>query len=323
MASPKPRPAAGALPASEDCAIERLGQLMRSAAGRPPAGQVWIGDDAAVVPPPVGNLVLSTDAAVAGVHADLDLVGLDDLGWKALTAAVSDLGAMGAVPSWALVTLCLPPGTDLDRLGRGLADASAAWACPVVGGDLTTADQLVVSVSVVGDLVDDRPPVTRSGASAGDTVAVTGPLGASAAGLRLLRDAHAGGRDAAGPLVAAHRRPTARLAEGRAARDAAATAMMDVSDGLALDLHRLADASGVGFVLDRVPVAEGATMDEAVGGGEDYELLVVTDRPDRLDAVFAAAGLREPVRIGRCVHDPATRLLDGRPLPRLGWQHPL
>jgi len=289
---------------------------MRTASGPPPSGHLWIGDDAAVVPPPVGSLVLSTDAAVAGVHADLDLVGLDDLGWKALTAAVSDLGAMGAIPRWALVTLCLPAGTDLDRLGRGLADASAAWACPVVGGDLTTAAQVVVSVSVAGDLVGDRPAVTRAGASAGDTLFVTGPLGASAAGLRLLR---AG--TTTGTPVAAHRRPTARLVEGRTARDAAATAMMDVSDGLALDLHRLADASGVGFVLDHVPVASGATLDEALGGGEDYELIVATADPDGLAAAFDAVGLRRPLPIGRCIADPAERLLDGQPVRRVGWQH--
>ena len=136
---------------------------------------------------PADGLVLATDAAVAGVHADLAVVGLDDLGWKALTAAVSDLGAMGAVPRWALVTLVVPPRTDLDRLASGVAEASAAWACPVVGGDLTTADQVVVSVSVVGVLDGPRPAVTRAGAAGGDTLFVTGPLGASAAGLRLLR----------------------------------------------------------------------------------------------------------------------------------------
>ena len=323
MASPKPRPAADALPAPEDCAIERLGQLMRQATGPPPTGQIWIGDDAAVVPSPSGKLVLSTDAAVAGVHADLDLVGLDDLGWKALTAAVSDLGAMGAVPCWALLTLCLPAATDLDLLGCGLADAAAAWACPVIGGDLTAADQLVVSVSVAGDLVGDRPAVTRAGASAGDVLLVTGPLGASAAGLRLLRAGRSADRGAAGPLVAAHRRPAARLVEGRTARDAGATDMMDVSDGLSLDLHRLADASAVGFALDRVPVAPGATLDEALGGGEDYELIISTADPDGLEAAFAAAGLPTPVRLGRCVDDPTRRVLDGRPLPRMGWQHPL
>jgi thiamine-monophosphate kinase len=293
---------------------------MRRASGPPLAGELWIGDDAAVVGPPPGRLVLSTDAAVAGVHADLTLVGLDDLGWKALTAAVSDLGAMGARPAWALVTFCLPPDTDLDRLGRGVAEASAAWSCPVVGGDLTTAAQLMVSVSVVGALEGGEPPVVRAGASPGDTLVVTGPLGASAAGLRLLRAGIA-----EGPLVDAHRRPAARLVEGAVARRAGALAMMDVSDGLAIDLHRLADASGVGVVVDDVPVAPGASLEEALGGGEDYELIVAVADPGARDlaGAFAAAGLRPPLVIGRCVEDPAVRRLGDDRLPRLGWQHPI
>jgi thiamine-monophosphate kinase len=318
VASPKPRPAAGASPGGEDCAIGRLTQIMRRASGPTPAGEQWIGDDAAVVDVPAGRLVLATDAAVAGVHADLALVDLDDLGWKGLTAAVSDLGAMGATPRWALVTFCLAPGTDLDRLASGVADASRTWACPVVGGDLTTAEQVVVSVAVAGVLDGDRPAVFRSGASGGDALVVTGPIGSSAAGLRRLRH---GERD--GPLPAAHRRPLARIAAGRTARDAGATAMIDVSDGLSIDLHRLADASGVGFVLDDVPVVAGATLDDALGGGEDYELVIATDDPDGLAGAFAAAGLPAPLVLGRCVDDPAVRRFGRDALPRMGWEHPI
>jgi thiamine-monophosphate kinase len=301
---------------------------MRRASGPVRTGQIWIGDDAAVVAPPAGPLVLATDAAVAGVHADLSLVGLDDLGWKALTAAVSDVGAMGGRPTHALVALCVPPGTDLDALAAGVAEASGEWRCPVVGGDLSTAGQVVVSVAVAGVLDGDLPPVTRGGASPGDRLLVTGPLGGSAAGLRLLREratAPAGWRapSYAAALVDAHLRPRARLAEGQAARSAGASAMIDVSDGLSIDLHRLADASGVGFRLVDVPVANGATRKDGLGGGEDYELVVATADPDGLAAAFASSGLRSPVTIGRCTTDPRERLLDGEPLPRLGWQHPV
>ncbi|MGH9093271.1 MAG: AIR synthase-related protein, partial [Acidimicrobiales bacterium] len=110
---------------------------------------------------------------------------------------------------------------------------------------------------------------------------------------------------------------------GQAARAAGASAMIDVSDGLAIDLHRMADASGVGFRLDTVPVAPGATREEALGGGEDYELVVATADPDALAGAFAAAGLRAPVVFGRCTGDPADRLLGGEPLGRLGWEHPM
>ena len=99
--------------------------------------------------------------------------------------------------------------------------------------------------------------------------------------------------------------------------------MIDVSDGFSLDLHRLADASGVGFVLDDVPVAAGATTDEALGGGEDYELVIATADPDALGRGPGAAGLPAPLVIGRCVDDPAVRRLGRDDLPRLGWEHPI
>lgn len=275
-----------------------------------------MGDDAAVVACPDGPLVLTADAVVGGVHADLSLVSLGDFGWKALTAAVSDVGAMGGRPLHALVTLCVPFGTDLDALAEGIAEASAECRCPVVGGDLSAAAEVVASVAVTGVLEGDLPPVTRAGARPGDRLVVTGPLGGSAAGLRLLREGHD-----AGPLVAAHRRPRARLAEGQVARRGGATAMIDVSDGLAIDLHRLADASGVGFELSEVPVAEGALLEEALGGGEDYELVVATADPERLATAFCEAGLRPPLAVGRCTAEVGERLLRGEPLAPLGWQH--
>ncbi len=136
-------------------------------------------------------------------------------------------------------------------------------------------------------------------------------------------DADAGTDPVAAALLAAHRRPRARLAEGRVARRAGASAMMDVSDGLSIDLDRLARASGVGVRLSEVPVADGATLAEALGGGEDYELIVVTGNPEGLRAAFAGAGLRAPVRIGECTADRRERTLVGAPLARQGWEHPV
>lgn len=304
--------------------VARIKDAVTCALGEPPDQELWIGDDAAVVAPPAGWLVLATDAAVAGVHADLSLVGIDDLGWKAVTAAVSDLGAMGARPRQALVTLCLPAGSDVDALNAGVVAAAVAYGCPVVGGDLSSADQLMVSVAVVGSVDAGPPPVRRAGASPGETILVTGPLGRSAAGLRCLRQRRpAAPASAVTGLVAAHRRPVARLAEGEVARLAGATAMIDVSDGLAIDLDRLARASGVGVRLGGVPVGDGATLDEALGGGEDYELVVVTPDPDGLVDALGGAGLRPPAVIGRCTEDPGERTLAGRSLARSGWEHPL
>jgi len=283
-------------------------------------------DDAAVLQLPAGcPLVASVDSVVEGVHFDLALCGPGDVGWKALMGALSDLAAMGATPLGALVALCVPGGAGDGELAlgvmAGVAEASAAAGCPVVGGDVSESTVLTVAVTVLGTIPDGGPPaVGRSGALAGDVLLVTGPCGASAAGLRELRAGREGGATGA-----AYRRPVARLRDGAVARVGGVHAMIDVSDGLALDLHRLADASGVGFVLDRVPVASGASEDEALAGGEDYELvLAMNDSAGTvLSEAFVDGGSRLPIRIGTVVDDPQVRLLSGEALPRLGWQHRL
>jgi thiamine-monophosphate kinase len=284
-------------------------------------------DDAAVLGLPGGSsLVASVDSVVEGVHVDLSVCTPGDVGWKALMGALSDLAAMGAAPLGALVALCVPGGSGRGELAlgvtAGVAEAAAAAGCPVVGGDVSGAGELVVAVTVLGTVTADGGPgpVSRFGARAGDAVFVTGPCGGSAAGLRELR---AGRADA--DTSRAYRRPVALLAGGEAARVAGAHAMIDVSDGLALDLHRLADASGVGFRLEEVPVAVGATLEEALGGGEDYELLIAAgeDRVDALTASFAEAGLALPLQIGSMVADSEVRTLGDGPLDRLGWQHRL
>jgi len=319
-ATPRGGPETGGGNRGEFVAIERLRRRLPG----PPAGQVWIGDDAAVLGTTEGRVVLTTDVAVAGVHADLGLIGLDDLGWRAFAAALSDVAAMGARPLGAVVAVAGPPTTDLDLLYDGIAASSEAHHCPVVGGDLSNSSELAVAVAVTGEVDGEPGPVLRSGARPGDNIFVTGPLGGASAGLRGLRDRGGAGRDGSSEAVAletAHRRPRARLVEGETARRSGATAMIDISDGLLADLGHVADASGVGFRLDRVPVAPGATIDDALGGGEDYELVVVAARPERLAAAFADAGLRPAILIGSCSADPAERTLDGKPTVALGWQH--
>jgi len=282
----------------------------------PPAGETWIGDDAAVVGPGKGRVLLTTDATVAGVHADLSVMGLDDLGWRAVATAVSDIAAMGGRADHLLVAVAGPPATDLDLLYQGVAEAAAAHGCAVVGGDLSNATDLVVVVTVSGQVADDPGPVLRGGARSGDRLFVTGPLGASAAGLRTLR---AGAEETV--LADAYRRPLARLAHGEAARTAGATAMIDVSDGLGADLGHLARSSGIGFRLDDVPVAPGATVDEAIGGGDDYELVFSAPDVGRVTATFAAAGLAPPLVIGICTADASQRAWGDGELPPTGFEH--
>ena len=312
--------------------IGRLQALFESVAGTPrgskdvvpPPGELWIGDDAAIIiSDGRGRLVVSVDLVVEGVHFDLRYSDLDDAGWKALMVAASDIAARGARPAFALLSLAAPAATDGDQFGAGVAQASAELGCPVVGGDLSLGPAVLASVTVAGFLPEDgHPPLLRSGAAPGDTLFVTGSLGGSAAGLRLLRspdrDAASRAASALDPvgaaLAAAHLRPRARVAEG-------ASAAIDLSDGLASDARRLADASRVGMVIDVVPVARGATEDEAVGGGEDYALLVAAPEPERLRAAFAGSGLAEPLVIGRCSDEPGRLLLRDEPLPNAGWHH--
>jgi thiamine-monophosphate kinase len=316
-------------PLAEDEALQRIRSVLGSR-----IGVSGLEDDAAVLSvPPFSSLVVSVDSVVEGVHVDLDLCSPADVGWKALMGALSDLAAMGASPLGALVALCVPGGSGDGSVAlgvtAGVAEAAGAAGCPVAGGDVSASSELVVVVTVLGVVHDgEPPPVVRGGARPGDALLVTGPCGGSAAGLRVLRSgpgSEGGGTGAAeaGVDVASYRRPVARLAEGLLARRRGATAMIDVSDGLALDLHRLADASGAGFVLDEVPVAAGATLDEALGGGEDFELVVAVGAAevDGLCESFAGEGLRVPLRVGSVVADPELRVLGGQPLERSGWQH--
>ena len=278
---------------------------------------------------PEGDLaLLSTDLVVAGVHVDLGLSGLDDLGYKVLMVTVSDLAAMGGRPDHGLVSIAAPAETDLDLVADGMAVAAEQTGCLVVGGDLSGAPVLVVSVAVTGSLRGSDPlgPMLRSGAKPGDQLLVTGALGGSAAGLRILRER----RDQAvttppsaeeSALIQAHRRPLARLDEGEVARLSGARAAIDLSDGLVADIRHLASASRVGIDLVEVPTAPGATREEALGGGEDYELLLATEDAEHLQNEFARAGLRPPMVVGQCTDDPGRLELDGAPLPAGGWRH--
>ena len=300
----------------EDDVLERIAKIV--AVDVVSDTEQYVGDDAAVLRPFVGQAIISTDVAVLGIHLDAELFSLRDLGYKAVMSALSDLAAMGARPRGVVLAVSAPPGTNLEEIHEGAVEATRATGTAIVGGDLSGGRDVAVAVTVLGEC-PGRDAVLRSGAQAGDELLVTGPLGRAAAGLRRRRE----GADLTDELVEAHRRPWPRLAEGMAARGAHAHAMMDLSDGIALDLHRLADASGVGFVLDDLPVANGATEEEATSGGEDYELLIATNDPARLRMMFYDRGLREPLTIGHVVADSATRTLRGEDLVRRGFQHQL
>jgi thiamine-monophosphate kinase len=237
-----------------------------------------------------GDLVVTQDALVEGVHFRFDWISWDELGFRAAAVNLSDLAASGARPEALLVTLAAPPTThlaDVVALYEGIAEAGV----PVVGGDTTSAGAVVISVTALGR--SERVP-GRAGAEVGDVLVVSGPLGAAGAAFR------------AGGYV----RPPLRIDEGRAlARDA--HAMLDISDGLAVDVGHIARRSDVRCVveLDRVPLAAGATIDD-LGFGEDFELLAaVTDPGERavIGRVEEGAGV--------------ALLLHGLPHSLAGWEH--
>jgi len=262
----------------------------------------WIGDDAAVVRArPFA--VTSIDSIADGVHFELATHSPADVGWKALAQALSDLAAMGAEAGEAYVSLALPAELDdgavVDLVG-GMEELAAATGTTIAGGDLIASPALVVTVAVTGWAGDEAEIVGRDGASPSDLVGVTGDLGASAAGLLALR----GDAPADEALVRRHRRPEPRLEAGRALAAAGASAMIDLSDGLATDGEHVARLSGVELRLSlaELPLAPGVAeaaraagrdpLELAATGGDDYELLfsIPAERREAAEAAATAAG---------------------------------
>jgi len=307
---------------------ELIAAVVRVLSGAGPEVRVGAGDDAAVMSVGEGaELVLTTDTLVEGVHFDLELTSARDLGAKAVTASVSDIAAMAASPRAAVCALVLPPdveGSWVMELMGGMRSACDEYALWLVGGDLSRGPALTIAVTVTGEVAPGRA-ITRSGARPDDAVVVTGALGGAAAGLRAAREGNA----SAATLLRAHFRPVARVGEAATLARHGATAMIDISDGLALDLVRLCAASRVGVRLEvaEVPIAEGATVDDALEGGEDYELIAAMPQ-DSVER--AGAELREtfgvPLTIvGHLEGSGALTAVDrdgsGAPLQPRGWDH--
>jgi thiamine-monophosphate kinase len=325
-------------PLREDDLVARL----RLLAGEPDGRRivVGIGDDAAVWQPSRSHRsVITTDALVEGVHFARETMGPYDAGWRAAVANVSDLAAMGARPVLATTALGISPTwstQDVLELYGGMVAAANLYGLVIVGGDLTRSPVMTVAMTAVGEVRPSRVTL-RSRGRAGDVIASTGDFGASRAGFDVARGAVSFDQALERQALEAHRRPRARLREGRwLAASAHVHAVIDCSDGLSTDLARLCEASGSGAVLDGVPVAAAAAeaaralgVDAegyALAGGEEYELIVAVER-----RAFAYLSRRYRARFGQTLRTVGTlRTQPGvvrrlgtqeTPLVRTGWDH--
>lgn len=281
-----------------------------------PAGP---GDDAAVLPAQ-GRSCVTTDCVVEDVHFTRKTFRPEDIGHKALAVNLSDLAAMGATPTWFTVSLALPPKyplRDVVKLGKGMAALASTHGARLVGGNVSNATELSITITASGAL--HGAPLTRSGGQVGDVLFVSGFLGDAAAGLRALTK-----KRRVPELIEAQRRPVPQLAFASKARHVV-RACIDVSDGLANDLGHLCRASKVGAELNSAALplsdalrrfAPDEAIDFALRGGEDYVLLVAA--PARQREALRALGATE---VGQLVAPPGLRV-DGKPLPEpWGFQH--
>jgi len=310
--------------------IDRL----RAILGEAPEGEVWSGDDSAVLRAPAGTILLTSDMLIEGVHFDLELTGPADLGYKSMAVNMSDVAAMSGTPRRAVVSLGLRSGIQVEwveDLCRGMKECCDEFDAAVVGGDLSRSDCLVISVAMLGNPAGRRVTLRR-GARPGDAVCVTGTLGKSAAGYRLLRAGIKEGDD----LKRAHLRPTPRVREAEILRRHLPNSMIDISDGFAADLGHLCDSSEVGVIVDaaKMPLVDLAdlgldktALDLALAGGEDYELCftIPQERFDKAVSEVEKATGTTVTRVGEIVEQARGRILliEGgeQPLEVPGWDH--
>ena len=297
------------------------------------------GDDTAAWQTGAGRELFTTDTVVEGVHFTRQTTPWRDLGWKAVAANVSDIAAMGGLPTYALITLGLPPETavaDIEELYRGMLEIGDEYGMAIVGGDIVGSPVMFVTTALVGAAA--RPPLLRSGARPGDALAVSGCVGGSGGGLRLMLEQPDATGEAADFLRRAHRRPAPAVRQGQLLSEAGISACMDVSDGLADDLGKLCAASGVAgriraSAVPTHPMLRRQFPDDflnlALGGGEDYVLLF-TGPPDIVESLIPQLGEGAAIigAVVRAEYDGGpgrVTVLDdtGREIPPAGrgWDH--
>jgi thiamine-monophosphate kinase len=258
--------------------VSKEADLIASFIARWGAAASGIGDDAAVLECPAGEkIVVSTDSSVENVHFRRANISPADIGYRAAAAALSDLAAMAAKPLGLVFALILPARLRdaANEIADGVGAAVGDSSCPIVGGNISSGEELSITTTVIGS---SERILFRSGARPGDSIYVTGSLGGAAAAVA----AWAASQEPAPECRERFVHPTPRIPEALWLASRGATSAIDLSDGLSTDAWHVADASNASLVIDvsKIPVTKGATLDDALSGGEDYELLVTAPAMD-------------------------------------------
>jgi thiamine-monophosphate kinase len=297
-----------------------------------------IGDDAAAWQGDLSVQLATCDTLVQDVHFKLDFISWKDLGWKAMAVNLSDIAAMGGLPRYALVSLSLPGTTEIDSvtdLYRGMIELSGRFDTVIIGGNISAAPQVIINITVLGHSNAERKSILkRSGARTGDKIAVTGYLGASAAGLKILKENIKPDPESATKLKQAFLRPNPRIQEGRILVKTGVRSAIDISDGLVADLGHICKASTVGarIYTSLIPVHSEVirnfgedALGLALSGGEDYELLF-TGTPEVINNVQDTANCPVTV-IGEIIEDKIGKVMvideNGNSISpeSTGWKH--
>ncbi len=297
-----------------------------------------IGDDTAAWYGDTSIQLATVDSLIQGVDFSLGITSWQELGWKAMAANLSDIGAMGGLPRYALVSLALPGDTEVENviaLYKGMIELAERFEVAIVGGDISSAPLVAINITILGSTKGrDKPILTRSAAKPGERVAVTGYLGAAAAGLEMLTKALSLGAEATTALKRAFLQPYPRVAEGQVLVEHGVRAAIDISDGLILDLSHICQASQVSarIEIERVPIQPAVrtnfgdrALELALSGGEDYELLF-TASAEVIDRVAATTSCPITV-VGEITTGKVGEItmVDGKgnpvSLPKRGWEH--
>jgi thiamine-monophosphate kinase len=296
---------------------------------------VGIGDDAAAWRGDDSIQLATVDSLIQDVHFPSGLASWKEIGWKALAVNLSDIAAMGGVPRYALVSLALPDNTEVDdvtALYTGMLELAKQFGVAIIGGDISRASLVVITITVFGSS-QKRQLLTRSTAKAGELVAVSGQLGAAAAGLEMLTKGLKFDPEISASFRNAFFHPLPRIAEGQLLVEQGVKTAIDLSDGLVSDLNQICQASQVGarIEIERVPVEPGVkatfgdrALEMALAGGEDYELLF-TAKAEVIERVKRKAACPIAVIGEILAGDKGITMLDsqGKPfkLDKAGWEH--